>query len=89
MSTHGLLRVIASAERQDRLLRLAEMMGHPIYSAEDAADILENGDPAKVEQARGLLISYLDDNRVAGAIKDLGMDPIMGALISQHLMGVF
>ena len=82
MLSGWLVRVSSMREDKDRLEKLADLLGHQIVSAEEALGVLASADPVVVESAKGLLDAYMGDSRVAGAVKELAMDPVMGALIS-------
>ena len=82
------LKLASATEVKDKLLHLAAMMGHEILSEEEAMTVLANSDPSTIDLARGLLDNYLEDVRVAGAVKELASDPVMGALISLNFLGL-
>ena len=82
------LMLASATESKDKLLHLAALMGHEIIGEDEALSVLAESDPHKVELAQGLLASYIEDTRVAGAVKELAMDPVMGALISLKFLGL-
>ena len=83
-----LLKLASATVVKDKLLHLASMMGHAILSEDEALAVLEHSDPHTIHLARGLLDNYLADIRVAGAVKKLAADPVMGALISLKFLGL-